>query len=56
MDVTFTLRQSGYQLRGQSEDGYAQLTNRYHDLSGALQCLINDANFEEPPQHQKELF
>ena len=45
-----------YQLRGQREDGYAQSTNRYHDLSGALQCLINDANFEEPPQHQKELF
>ena len=45
-----------YQLRGQREDGYAQSTNRYHDLSGALKCLINDANFEEPPQHQQELF
>ena len=45
-----------YQLRGQSEDSYAQSTNRYRDLSGALQCLINDANFEEPPQHQQELF
>ncbi|MCE2393409.1 hypothetical protein J4G02_02210 [Candidatus Poribacteria bacterium] len=45
-----------YQLRGQREDSYAQSTNRYHDLSGALKCLINDANFEEPPQHQQELF
>ena len=45
-----------YQLRGQPEDSYAQSTNRYRDLSGALQCLINDANFEEPPQHQQELF
>ena len=36
------------------EDDYAQPTDRYSDLEGALQCLIDDANFERPPQ--QELF
>ena len=36
------------------EDDYAQPTDRYGDLEGALQCLIDDANFERPPQ--QELF
>lgn len=39
-----------YQLRGQKEDGYAKETDRYSDLNGAVQCLIEDANFEEPSQ------
>ena len=39
-----------YQRRGQKEDAYAEQTDRYSDFDGALQCLIDDANFEEPPQ------
>lgn len=30
------------------DDGYAEPTNRYNELNGALQCLFDDANFEEP--------
>ena len=36
------------------EDDYAQPTDRYSDLEAALQCLIDDANFERP--QQQELF
>ena len=39
-----------YQRIGLNEDTYAQTTGRYSDFSGALQCLIADANFEEPAQ------
>ena len=39
-----------YQLRGLKEDAYAQATNRYDNFDGALQCLIDDTNFREPPQ------
>ena len=39
-----------YQLRGQKEDAYAEETDRYGNLNEAVQCLIEDANFEEPPQ------
>lgn len=45
-----------YQQIGQSEDFYAEPTNRYSDVNGALQCLIVDANFEEPPTLQQTLF
>ncbi len=45
-----------YQQRGQKEEAYAEQTERYSDFDGALQCLIDDANFEEPPQLQAQLF
>lgn len=45
-----------YQERGYDEDGYAEETDRYSDIEGALQCLFNDANFELPQQSQFELF
>jgi hypothetical protein len=32
------------------EDTFAKETDRYSDLEGAIQCLIQDANFELPPQ------
>ena len=32
------------------EEDYAQPTDRYSDLEGAFQCLIDDANFERPQQ------
>ena len=34
-----------YQLRGMDEDAYAQPTDRYGDLSGALAALIADCGF-----------
>ena len=39
-----------YQERGYDEDTYAEETDRYNNLEGALQCLIQDANFELPAQ------
>lgn len=45
-----------YQRRGQKEDGYAEETDRYRNLDEAIQCLIEDANFEEPPQTQLGIF
>jgi hypothetical protein len=43
-----------YQRIGKKEETYAQRTDRYSDWQGALDCLIEDANFEKPPQ--MELF
>lgn len=31
-----------YQLLGGDEDGYAEPTDRYHDVHTALQCLVDD--------------
>ena len=45
-----------YQLRRQKEDGYAKKTCRYNDFDGAVQCLIEDANFEERSQSQLRIF
>jgi hypothetical protein len=45
-----------YQQSGLREDSFAEATNRYQDLSSALQCLIEDCNFQIPPNHQPELF
>lgn len=45
-----------YQQKGLAEDMHAEPTNRYTDVNGALQCLIVDANFEEPDELQGTLF
>ncbi len=45
-----------YQLKGLDEETYANQTTQYCDLDSALQCLLDDANFEEPPQLQLNLF
>lgn len=37
-----------YQALNRAEDGYAMPTTRYRDINGAVQSLLNDANFEEP--------
>ena len=37
-----------YQERGYREDAYAEVTDRYSDFRGALNCLIRDANFAKP--------
>ena len=39
-----------YQRIGYDEDTFAEETDRYHNFEGAIQCLIQDGNFELPPQ------
>ena len=41
-----------YQLRRQKEDSYAEETDRYSNFDGAVECLIEDVNFELPPQSE----
>jgi hypothetical protein len=45
-----------YQELGTREDAYAEPTERYGEFRGALQCLIDDANIEIPPDPQGSLF
>ena len=45
-----------YQASGLREDSFAEPTTRYQNLTGALQCLIQDCGFQLPPNHQSELF
>jgi hypothetical protein len=44
-----------YQEAGYAEEHYAEITNRYADLSGAIQCLLQDCGFELPPGTQGSL-
>lgn len=44
-----------YQQLGAREDAYAVATDRYSDLSAAVSCLLDDANFELPPKSQMQL-
>ena len=37
-----------YQERGAKEESYAETTERYRDLDGALDCMIEDAGFDDP--------
>ena len=45
-----------YQQSGLREDSFAEPTDRYQDLAGALRCMIADCGFKMPPNHQQELF
>ena len=45
-----------YQKSGYREDSYAEPTNRYSDLHGAIQCLIEDCAFLLPPGYTRSLF
>ena len=45
-----------YQVNGVREEDYAELTERYTDVNGALKCLLADANFEDPNALQNTLF
>lgn len=45
-----------YQEIGTREDAYAEPTDRYGDFSGALRCLMEDANLVVPPEAQGDLF
>ncbi|MGO9060397.1 MAG: hypothetical protein ACLQU2_23895 [Candidatus Binataceae bacterium] len=44
-----------YQELGMDEDGFAQPTARFSDLSGALNCMIEDCGFDLPPEQQFKL-
>lgn len=44
-----------YQIAGEDEDAYAKRTDRYQDVSGALECLMEDANFQGNPTLFKEI-
>lgn len=39
-----------YQIAGYKEDGYAEPTNAYADLAGAIRQMLTVANFQPPPQ------
>lgn len=41
-----------YQREGGNEDHYAETTDRYSSIQGALDCLIEDCNIELPPSTQ----
>ena len=45
-----------YQVNGTREEAYAEPTERYNDVNGALKCLFSDANFEDPYALQDTLF
>ena len=44
-----------YHKEDQKEDGYAEPTDRYSDLRGALKCIIDDANIKIPQDSQGSL-
>ncbi len=44
-----------YQEIGSTEDSYAQPTDRFSDLRGALDCMLGDCGFDVPPQLQSRL-
>lgn len=45
-----------YQHTGLREDAYAEVTNRYGDFQGALDCLIQDCGLVLPSNGQERLF
>ena len=45
-----------YQESGRNEDAYAEATDRFSDLNGAIACLLKDCGFILPEGAQLELF
>lgn len=45
-----------YQEGGFREDGYAETTDKYGDVKGAIECLLKDCNFIVPGHEQESLF
>lgn len=45
-----------YQNSGLREDTYAEATNRFADLQGAVKCMLADCGFVTPPEPQGKLF
>jgi len=44
-----------YQERGMDEDGFAEPTGRFSDLSGAIDCMVADCGFDLPAEPQMGL-
>ena len=44
-----------YQEFGEREDLFAEYTDRYSDITGAIKCLIDDCGFMLPPNNQLQL-
>jgi len=44
-----------YQVAGYEEYHYAETTDRFADLGGAIRCMIQDCAFELPPGTQETL-
>lgn len=45
-----------YQDAGRKEESYAEETDRYSDIKGALKCLIDDCNIQVETDPQMNLF
>ena len=45
-----------YQDSGAKEDAYAESSDRFSDIHGALDCLVKDCGFDVPPGSQLALF
>lgn len=54
-DFHIHLATERYQAAGYKAEEYAEVTNRYGDLAGALACLIQDCNCTAPPNSQPNL-
>jgi hypothetical protein len=54
-DFHFHIATERYQRPGYREDTFAQVTERYQTLEGAIQCLLEDCGFL-PPSPQLGLF
>ena len=55
-DFHIHLATERYQESGAREDKYAEPTDRYGTLDGALRCLPSDAHFDIPTEAQGDLF
>lgn len=45
-----------YQMGGGDEESYAEATDRFSDLGGAIDCMLKDCGFILPPGAQLGLF
>jgi hypothetical protein len=45
-----------YQSQNLAEDEYAEVTDRYSDIEGALKCMVHDCGFIIPPGEPLPLF
>ena len=55
-DYHIHLATERYQESGYREDTYAEITDRYTELAGAIECLIDDCGFERPEHDRLPLF
>ncbi len=44
-----------YQIEGYREDGYAEVTDKYSNLEGALDTLLTEGGFVHPPTPQTQM-